>query len=455
VCDLQTRLIEIECETYDTIDAVHEKLYEQEGVPTLLTRLAQKIEDPTYTWTDPPGWRCRAVMPRDARVARDDDTPTLVSDYDIQEGEILTFRVNMPGMPGSKPMPGQEHEWWWEEKRETKKFLEYAEGRGLGGMHGYGMGTGLICDQQAKIHGYKDYEEQALAMGWSDYDMQKKVQKKVKYLRNMCPAPPQTKFVVKGDGKVIKLGPAMTDHLVTSGATFAHLVVTTCQGLPDNNFRVIKKPTAKHKGTDVFSDPDVSAVCCGPTDAEISACLSKLHRDGKLTANPSATYQAYNTKKEAEAEFKEKSLQDFVLTFSGTDSNLYPDYHLNLTEYQARHQAAIEQQLLIKDEHLAKRKHLQDSDSLPGPVPPEPDTREYRMQLEIKKMVLEAQENPVAPFRFLRDESNLKPGEEIVHGAGKWLEKLSAEMEDEAGGPGKPIATMSQKLFGQASVADW
>ena len=89
------------------------------------------------------------------------------------------------------------------------------------------------------------------------------------------------------------------------------------------------------------------------------------------------------------------------------------------------------------------------------PVSPEPDTREYRMQLEIKKMVLEAQENPVAPFRFLRDESNLKPGEEIVHGAGKWLEKLSAEMEDEAGGPGKPIATMSQKLFGEASVADW
>jgi len=42
VCDLQTRLIEIECETYDTIDAVHEKLYDQEGVPTLLTRLAQK-----------------------------------------------------------------------------------------------------------------------------------------------------------------------------------------------------------------------------------------------------------------------------------------------------------------------------------------------------------------------------------------------------------------------------
>lgn len=95
VCDLCKRLIEIDCESWDTIDSIHEKLYQQEGIPPLLTRLAQRVPDDTFTWTDPPGWKWRAVQPRDERFARDADTPTKVSDFDIQDGETLQFRVNM------------------------------------------------------------------------------------------------------------------------------------------------------------------------------------------------------------------------------------------------------------------------------------------------------------------------------------------------------------------------
>jgi len=505
VCDLEKRLVEIECETYDTIASIQDSLYEQEGVPQLICRLAQRVPDETFTWTDPPGWKWRSVRPFDEEVARDTETPTLVSDYDIKDGETLTFRLNMPGMPGSKPMPGQEHEWWWEEKRETKKFLEFAESRGLGGMHGFGMGMGLLCDQQARIHGFEDYDEQSLRMGWAKYDMSKHSEDKAMQMFKNLPAPPQTKFminVVNGKPAVTKLGPKTPDYLTLCGASFAHMIVTDKQGLPHPAFRVIKKAdySCEDQGLEawvkppkgegqsdlpflpsLFSNPEESAVCCGATDAEIKSKLLEMHAAGLLAPPKGETYECFelipeSVKKHEESvktekdkngimrketpiemEYKlvEKPTEDVynvVITFSGTPDEQFPDSHMYIKEYQRRHQEEIEARLVEIDSNLKHRHQLIEQDALPEAVAPEPHTREYRMQLHIRDLVWQSQTSkirplgPVEPFRLLQRGEKMPRAFEAMMGCEELL------WEDDESRVGW---TISQRLFAEASAEDW
>eukprot|EP00656_Telonema_subtile_P048482 TRINITY_DN5787_c0_g1_i1.p1 TRINITY_DN5787_c0_g1~~TRINITY_DN5787_c0_g1_i1.p1 ORF type:complete len:428 (+),score=75.18 TRINITY_DN5787_c0_g1_i1:3-1286(+) len=367
--------------------------------------------------------------------------------------------------------------------------------RGLGGMHGFGMGMGLLCDQQARIHGFKDYEEQALKMGWAEFDMRKhSAERAVQMYRNLA-APAHTKFLVtlQNDQPVVtKLGPATPDYLKLCGASVAHMVVTDSSGLPHNDFRVIKRADHFQEGLEAwvkpplgqgqvpldpipcqFSNPNHSEVHCGVTDQEIVATLLELHSQGRLTADGTeyAEFELIEESREKakqseEAEKakngiqkketplgleykpvlkKERSLHGVVITFAGSLNEDYPDYHLHLKEYQQRHQEGIEQQLISLDENLARRHTLLLDGALPVPVAPEPNTREFRMQMHVRDLVHESQGGK-EPFRLLKRGEKLPKAFEAMMG----VEELLYEDDETRKG-----WTISQRLFAEGSVDDW